>query len=125
MTNTCLTIYGASDDLLEVDGPGGTAIDEFGAYGPNGCTILIEAPMGERLWVRAVFDADQDLRGIGGEDNAGGWCLSVLHVDTDTAWTWPVFFSFRPGRIEDPALIVECPEGTTVREWTEDDRVRA
>lgn len=101
-----IIIYGASDDLLEVEG----AFDEeFGAYG--GATVVVEAPSGERLWVRAVFD-EGPLRGIG-----EGWVLSVLHANPDRRWQWPIRLGARLGRPEDPALIIECPDGTTVREW--------
>lgn len=104
-----ITIYGASDDLLEVEG----AFDEeFGAYG--GATVVVEAPSGERLWVRALHDEDPSLRGVG-----EGWVLSMLHADPTRGWQWPVRFGARPGRPEDPALVIECPQGTVVREWVQ------
>lgn len=106
-----ITIYGASDDLLEVEG----AVDEeFGAYG--GVTVVVESPTGERLWVRAVFD-EGPLRGIG-----EGWALSVLHADPVRGWRWPVRFGARPERSEDPTLIIECPDGTVVREWVAEEQ---
>lgn len=102
-----IILYGASDDLLEVEG----AFDEeFGAYG--GVIVVVEAPSGERLWVRAQHDEYVPLRGIG-----EGWVLSVLHADPAHGWRWPVRFGARPERPEDPALIIECPDGTVVREW--------
>lgn len=121
---TALILYGASDDLLEVEGH---VEDEFGAYGPHGCTVVIEAPTGERVWVRAVFDADRDLRGIVNDDHETGseWVLSVLHTDPATAWRWPIRLIARHDDrrdLDDPAVAIECPVGTTVREWTEDDR---
>lgn len=112
-----ITIYGASDDLLEVECPDNHYIaDEFGAYGPYGCTVVLEAPTGERLWVRGVFCGDRDLRNVG-----EGWCMSVLHVDPKP-WPGLVQFGTRPDRDDDPAIRVVAPEGTTVREWTDDDR---
>ncbi|MBN7484631.1 hypothetical protein [Mycobacteroides abscessus] len=106
---SAITFYGASDDLLEVEG---AFTEEFDAY--SGVTVVVEAPSGESLWVRAVFDTDVPLRGIG-----QGWVLSVLHPDPVHGWQWPVRFGARPDGPEDPALIVECPEGTTVREWVQ------
>ncbi|MDO3168231.1 hypothetical protein P5V90_14780 [Mycobacteroides abscessus subsp. abscessus] len=102
-----LVIYGASDDLLEV---GGAFDEEFGAYG--GVTVVVEAPTGERLWVRAQHDEYVPLRGIG-----EGWVLSVLHADPTRTWRWPVRLGARPEYPEDPAIIIECPDGTVVREW--------
>lgn len=104
-----IIIYGASDDLLEV---AGAFDEEFGAYG--GVIVVMEAPSGERLWVRALHDEDPSLRGVG-----EGWVLSVLHADPAHGWRWPVRFGARPGRPEDPALVIECPDGTTVREWVQ------
>ncbi|WP_078313738.1 hypothetical protein [Mycobacteroides chelonae] len=103
-----LVLYGASDDLLEAEG---TFDEEFSVYG--GVIVVVEAPSGERLWVRALFDEDRPLRGVG-----EGWVLSVLHADPQRGWRWPVRLGARPERPEDPALIIECPEGTVVREWT-------
>ncbi|SKM82115.1 Uncharacterised protein [Mycobacteroides abscessus subsp. massiliense] len=102
-----IVLYGASDDLLEVEG---AFTEEFDAL--NGATVIVESPTGERLWVRAVFDSDPSLRDVG-----EGWVLSLLHADPTRVWRWPVRFGGRPDRPEDPALILECPDGTTVREW--------
>ncbi|WP_019204545.1 hypothetical protein [Tsukamurella sp. 1534] len=117
---TALILYGASDDLLEVEGH---VEDEFAAYG--GCTVVVEAPTGERVWIRAVFDDDQDLRGINSAESESEWVLSVLHTDVLTVWPWPIRFIARHDErhdLDDPAVVIECPVGTTVREWTEDDR---
>lgn len=43
----------------------------------------------------------------------------TLHPDPVHGWQWPVTFGARPDGPEDPALIVECPEGTTVRPWVQ------
>lgn len=122
MNTDTLTIYGASDDLLEVEG---AVSEEFSAYGS--CIVVIEAPTGERVWVRAAFDDDPDLRGVVGADHETGseWVLSVLHTDVTTMWPWPIRFIARHDErrdLDDPAVAIECPVGTTVREWTEDDR---
>lgn len=104
-----LFIYGASDDLLEIEGE---VEEEFEVI--DGRTILIQDPQGARLWVRASFCGNGPLRNVG-----SGWCLEVLHADPKTLWPWPVRMSDRDGTEYDPALMIECPEGTTVEEWSE------
>jgi hypothetical protein len=95
-----LTIYGASDDLVEVTGE---YDDEFGAY--NGWRGKVIAPNGDSLMVIAEF-------GKAGSD--ADWTLSIENTGT---WpTWPIRFGERPDRGGDPAIIIDVPAGTVVRE---------
>lgn len=95
-----LTIYGASDDLVEVEGE---FHEEFSAY--TGWKGEVVAPNGDSLGVSAVF----------GEGDAD-WTLSVYNTGTWPAW--PLRFGDRPDRDGDPALTLEVPAGTIVREVT-------
>lgn len=108
MTDTkTLTIYGLSDDLLELRG---YVHLELPVYGPR--TVVLTAPTGAQLAVDAVF-------GASGSPfvKQGGWELTVRHADS--RWTWSVALIKRePPRLggvsDDPALALEVPEGTTV-----------
>jgi hypothetical protein len=103
-----VTIYGASDDLLEVDGDIAGA-DEYGAYG-GPVEGVLTAPDGDSLIIRAEFS------------KAGApadWTLSVENTDTYPAW--PIRFGERPDREGDPALIIEVPDGTVFKFDQEDE----
>ncbi|PKV80880.1 hypothetical protein [Nocardia fluminea] len=97
-----LTIYGASDDCLELEG---YINEEYDALRP--ITLVLRAPTGAQLAVSAEFDGATPIRG-------DGWALSILHVDPQ--WTWTVRLSERPDRPDDPAIVLEVPVGTTVTE---------
>lgn len=112
-----LRFYGASDDCVEVEG---AVDDEFNlVWGSDDpLTLVVEAPNGSRLWLRAGFDNDTELRGIG-----EGWVLSVVHAEVGQLEGWGVVFGSRPDRDDDPLLIMTVPDGVTVKPWveTEDD----
>lgn len=94
-----LLIYGASDDLLEIEGP---VTEEFPV---SGQTVLeISEPTGARLHVAAEY-APATLPGT-------EWALSIVHVDP--GWRWPVSLTSRPDQSEDPAIRVLVPEGSTI-----------
>lgn len=97
-----LTIYGASDDLLELEG---YINDEYDALRP--ITLVLRAPTGAQLAISAEFGGATPIPG-------NGWVLSILHVDP--RWVWPVCLSERPGRLDDPAIVLDVPRGTTVSE---------
>lgn len=97
-----LTIYGASDDCLELEG---YINEEYTAY--RKATLVLRAPTGAQLAITAEFDGATPIPGE-------GWALSILH--SDPQWTWPVRLSERPDRPDDPAIVLEVPVGTTVRE---------
>ncbi|WIB65421.1 hypothetical protein [Curtobacterium sp. MCBD17_040] len=99
MTDTIdVLIYGASDDLVEVEGriPGA---DEFNVYGPwsgrfigsDGGSLIVDVEFGRR-------DSDAD------------WTIAIRN--TGTFPSWPIRFTKRPDRDSDPALIVTVPAGT-------------
>lgn len=93
-----LIIYGASDDLVEVEG---AFREEYDAY--SGWRGRVTSPDGDSLIVTAVF----------GEGEAD-WTLGILN---SSSWPdWPIKFGERPDREGDPALIIDVPEGTIVEE---------
>lgn len=99
-----LTIYGASDDLIEVDGIEGA--DEFSK--PKGSwTGLIENPDGNKL---AVF---VDYR------RTGTWTVAFGQYDEDsTVPDWPLSFEVDEELCSySMKATLEVPEGTTIREW--------
>lgn len=96
-----LIIYGASDDLLEVEG---VLREEFECY--DGCKIYVSDPVtGERLLVQAEFSKP---------GSASDWTLSV---ENDGPWPdWPIRFGQRPDMEDDPAIFLEVPVGVTLTE---------
>ncbi len=99
-----LTIYGASDDLVEIDG----YIHEEYDLDRDGTVLMFTAPHGAQLAVLVDFcPVESPMRDIG-----GGWVLSVHHADPD--WVYPVRLGVRPDRDSDPAIHLAVPEGTTV-----------
>lgn len=100
-----ITIYGASDDLVEVEGD----VREEHTLGRFGTRLRLTAPDGERLDVAAVFDG-QILNGT------LDWVLTVAAVDSYPSW--PILFHERPGYEGDPAVTIDTPPGTTVEDVT-------
>lgn len=95
-----ITIYGASDDLIEVEGE---FTEEFQAYGETKLRVI--APDGDSLIVIGEF---------GAEDGESEWTLRVMNGET---WpSWPMHFTERPDREGDPALVIEVPAGTIVKQ---------
>jgi len=98
-----LTFYGASDDLatVEIDG---VPVEEFDAYNKP-WRGLVAAPDGESLAFTAEF---------GRIGQHADWTLGIENTGT---WpSWPIQFGNRPDRDDDPALIIEVPEGATIKE---------
>ncbi len=93
-----ITIYGASDDLIEVAGCKGA--DEFNAYG-NALAMWggdLIAPDGTQLRVYAIYD--------------GCWHFSVGQVDEDVRLpSWPVAIE-QEERGYSTRLRIEAPDGT-------------
>jgi len=108
MSTTTVTIYGASDDLIEVYGEIEGA-DEFGVYRSEWVGTLT-SPDGESLIVRGEY---------GKPGARGEWTLSIENTESYPAW--PIRFSERPGREGDPALIIEVPTGTVLTVQQEDE----
>ena len=96
-----ITIYGASDDLVEVEG----AIREEYTLGDPCTRLRLTAPDGDNLDVVLAFDAP-----IGCLD----WTIRVEAINGYPAW--PIQFHERPNYKGDPAVTLTVPAGTTVRE---------
>ena len=97
----CITIYGASDDLVEVAG----AIREEYALGDPCTRLRLVAPDLESLDVVLWFD---------GEVGDLAWSIGVEAVNAYPSW--PIRFHERPGYEGDPAVTIDAPDGTTVLE---------
>lgn len=117
MTSTkTLTIYGLSDDLVELRG---YVHMELPAYGPR--TVVLTAPTGAQLAVDGVYSP------LGGPFVKHGWEFTVRHADS--RWTWPVALIRREtprlgGAEDEPALQLEVPEGTTVYALPDPDEMK-
>ena len=97
---TEITFYGASDDLVEFKG---AVREEFDAYGPWRGELV--SPNGDSLLLTAEF---------GKTGSAADWTLGVENSGT---WPgWPIRFTERPYCEGDPAIIIDAPEGTTIKE---------
>jgi len=101
----CITIYGASDDLVEVEG----AIREEYALGDPCTRLRLVAPDLESLDVVLLFDGE-----VGDLD----WSIGVEAVNAYPSW--PIRFHERPGYEGDPAVTIDAPDGTTVLEVPND-----
>ena len=96
-----LTIYGASDDLVEVDGE---FREEFSVRS-SGWRGEVVAPDGDSLIITAEFCK---------EGAEADWTLGIENGET---WpSWPIRFTDRPDREGDPAIIIDVPAGTIVKE---------
>lgn len=93
-----ITIYGASDDLVEIEGAFSEEFDALSAWRGR-----VVAPDGESLIVTAEF---------GKSDSDAEWTLGVENSGTWPAW--PIRFAERPDREGDPAIVIEVPAGTIV-----------
>jgi hypothetical protein len=103
MSTKPIIIYGASDDLVEVDGRPEVA-EEYGCWSKP-CRLRLTAPDGMSLDVVAQF---------GRRDARLDWTTTVEAVNAYPSW--PIRFIERPDREGDPAVEIDAPEGTTVVE---------
>lgn len=96
-----VTIYGASDDLIEFDG---AIFGEAPAHLGADSLVILTAPDGATLNIRVGF----------GEDNPDGWAVTVASHGEQSP-SWPMRFEPAPGRNPegDPAIVIDVPEGTT------------
>jgi hypothetical protein len=93
-----IIIYGASDDLVEVEGPISAEFDCYGKWAgkltsPDGETLLVSVEYGRKEWEIAVYASSED-----------GFP------------SWPIQFTERPDRDSDPAVKIFAPAGTTIEE---------
>jgi hypothetical protein len=101
MITAPITIYGASDDLIEVEG----AVREEYDLGVCGTRLRLTAPDGQTLDVSADFG---NLR-LGGHLD---WTIAVAAVNAYPSW--PIRFHERPDYEGDPAVTIDAPVGTAV-----------
>lgn len=103
-------IYGASDDLIEVEGAIEGA-DEFNVYGLWQADLVHVNEDGNEESLRVSLEFG---RSGGGLD----WQIDVSAVDSYPSWA--VTFGERPDREGDPSVSIEVPEGSFLRVLTED-----
>jgi len=100
-----ITIFGASDDLIEIDGVPGA--DEF--CKPAGAWVgVIEAPNGDTALVFVDY-----------RDN-GCWTTALGLFDEDYKFpNWKITTSNcdELGTAYSTFTTIEVPDGTTIREW--------
>lgn len=94
-----ITIYGASDDLIEVEGD----VRMEHPLDAAGTRLRLVAPDGDSLNVVLWFDG-----GTGTLD----WVIGINVVDAYPSW--PIHFHERPGYKGDPAVTIDTPAGTRV-----------
>lgn len=94
-----ITIYGASDDLLEVEG---AVVEEFDAY--TATRVRLTAPDGGTLDVVGQYSRPGSVL---------EWTLAVEVVATYPSW--PVRFHERLDCEGGPAVTIDAPVGTTVQ----------
>lgn len=103
-------VYGASDDLVEIDGD---LQEEFYLPGGDETEVVLTAPDGTSMAVEVGFCTA----------NPDGWHLRVTST-AGSAPSWPMRWVPRPGGDpdeDDPALEVVAPDGTTVTQRGAED----
>ena len=96
-----IRIYGAGDDLIEVEGCEGA--DEFNSYerGPVMWSGVLCAPSGERMGVRALYD--------------GCWSVAVGQVDDGAAFpAWPLTIAQHRSLPYSTMAEIDAPDGTVL-----------
>lgn len=94
-----IKVYGASDDLVEIEGD---VRDEIGSTG-GGQVIIGDEAGGIRIVAKYAV-----AKGI------GVWRLGVEPIDEDVPVPWPVRVE-QTERGYSLAVIVDCPPGTPVK----------
>lgn len=94
-----VTVYGASDDLVEIDGCEGA--DEFSHLSSTPWVGDLTAPNGESMRISVHYD--------------GCWHTAVGQAGEDTPFpTWPVTITQHPNVPYSTLTTIEVPEGTTL-----------
>lgn len=100
MTETiAVTIYGASDDCLEVESSDGTIKEEYDCY-DRACYIELEDPEGDSVVVRGRYTRD-------------GWSVE-LYRDNEPGWV--IEETQHPIYDEEFALTIHVPVGTVAEQ---------
>ncbi len=94
-----VTIYGASDDLVEVEGN----IRGADEYNTDKLRAVISGSDGRELGIDVEF-------GTGESD----WTIKVYNL-YEPYPDWPIRFTNRSDRDEDPAIEIEVPEKSVFR----------
>ena len=100
-----ITIYGASDDCIELRGD---IYDE--RYTNEGNVVRLTSPGGEQMDVRIEY-------------GPRAWDIRVDHSTGDLAADWPVRLTHRDDgtdHSDDPAIVIDTPNGTTHQLITKD-----
>lgn len=105
-TTVPVTIYGASDDLFDLETPDRSIYEEYDCC--NTCVVRLTAPNGETF----------DVYGAFGESPLSDWEVRP-YGDDNADWAWEN--SRRPDRESDPAIIVHVPVGTTAERIDDED----
>lgn len=104
-----LTIYAASDDLIEIDGD---IVDEYELDETGRTRLRLTAPNGDTLDVTAAYGtpyAPAELE----------WTISVEALNNYPAW--PIRFHERPDMAGDPAVTIDTPPGTLITQVEAND----
>lgn len=94
-----VTVYGASDDCLELETPDNSISEEINCD-VRTCYVSLTAPNGDELIVKGKYGRNGWELGIYGKNEAG----------------WMIEESTSPYRDGEPALIVHVPVGTVAEE---------
>lgn len=111
-----IRIYGASDDLVEIEGhPDG---DEVGCYDKDVCILIGDTTAG--LAVRMSYGESPIPASVGfGEIGFGCWHATVIQVAEDAPVPWPVTITTanrgNGGVGYSVCVNVDAPEGTPLR----------
>lgn len=101
-----IRIYGASDDLVEVEADDGTG-DEIGSYEQE--TTILVGTIKAGVVVRFTYGPRV------GEIGAGGtWQARIDLVDEDIRFPWKVGVDTSE-RGYSPVIVIDCPNGTPWR----------
>jgi hypothetical protein len=95
-----IRIYGASDDLIEVEGCENA--DEFNSYekGPAVWRGDLRAPNGEVMRAHAVFD--------------GCWSVALGQADEEPMPTWPISIQQHRSITYSVMAEIDAPDGTVL-----------
>lgn len=103
-----LKIYGASDDLVEIEGPGGDEIDCYN----SGVEITVGYP--EAAPGRDAQGVKVIMRYAPKWTDAAVWTAEVFPIDEDVDIPWPVSVSLAE-RGYSAQVLIDCPEDTPVK----------
>lgn len=105
--NNEIRIYGASDDLVEVEG---ATREEFSAYGDDRWLGVLASPSGEQLLLTAEYTG------------RGTWAIGVAPVDEDIPMpSWPISVGQAMENRYSAMLTITVPDGVTLTDTRDRD----